>query len=126
MFLHVGFKFFYKLINIFYFSRPCPSSPGVPTYSTLPYIFCIKFQFELQTTAEFVVAFLLQRCGGDDWNLSGRANQNAGEVLHHTNRGGETSRGDHVDCPCPTSPPSGAVILEKFFAAAVRTMDYST
>ena len=51
---------------------------------------------ELQTTAEFVVAFLLQRCGGDDWNLSGRANQNAGEVLHHTNRGGETSRGDHV------------------------------
>jgi hypothetical protein len=26
-----------------------------------------------------------------------------------------------VNCPCPTSPPSGAVILEKFFAAAVRT-----
>ena len=58
-------------------------------------IFC-SCQLELQTTAEFVVAFLLQRCGGDDWNLSGRANQNAGEVLHHTNRGSETSRGDHV------------------------------
>ena len=26
-----------------------------------------------------------------------------------------------VNCPCPTSPPSGAVILEKFFAAAVHT-----
>ena len=69
----------------------------------------------------FAVGFLLQRRGGGDRNLTGRANQNAGEVLPHTNRGGETSRGDHVDCPCPTSPPSGAVILEKFFAAAVRT-----
>ena len=59
-------------------------------------MFC-SCQLELQTTAELVVAFLLQHCGGDDWNLSGRANQNAGEVLHHTNRGGETSRGDHVD-----------------------------
>jgi hypothetical protein len=26
-----------------------------------------------------------------------------------------------VYCPCPTSPPSGAVISGKLFAAAVRT-----
>jgi hypothetical protein len=44
----------------------------------------------------FAVGFLLQRRGGGDRNLTGRANQNAGEVLPHTNRGGETSRGDHV------------------------------
>nr|CAH0099107.1 unnamed protein product [Daphnia galeata] len=51
------------------------TQPGCPNQPRNGYL-----AFRLTTTAEFVVAFLLQRCGGDDWNLSGRANQNAGEL----------------------------------------------